>query len=280
MRFMDSAPLTDDISFSVARLVDDAQAEAWREPSHSTLEFLIKRARLTDGDPHSQGQEKVGKRKRVLATLSWAIEHNRAGGEEFIAGLISSVRSLGGFRPDSRNYVGDDPIQNAIAAFRAEGYELSHDGTLRPTLLGNLSGMAMTEALGAYVRRAKLGAQDAALLTGTGKDLLEATAAHVVIERFRSDPGKADFPTLLAWAFKALNMATPKDPTIPGEPAKCRFERALFEVACSINVLRNKHGTGHGRAWLPGIADSHAKSAVELMGCIAERLLSALKENP
>jgi len=277
---MASTPLTDDISFSVARLVDDAQAEVWREPSHSTLEFLIKRARLIDGDPHSQGQEKVGKRKRVLATLSWAIEHNRAGGEEFVAGLISSVRAHGGFRPGSPNYVGDEPIQNAIAAFRAEGYELSPDGDLRPTLLDNLSGVALTEALGAYVRRAKLGAKDAALLTGTGKDLLEATAAHVIIERFRGDPGKADFPTLLGWAFKALHMATPKDPVIPGEQATCRFERALFEVACSINGLRNKHGAGHGRAWLPGITDSQAKSAVELMGCIAERLLSAHKENP
>jgi hypothetical protein len=277
---MASTPLTDEISFCVARLVDDAQAEAWREPSHSTLEFLIKRARLTGGDPHSQGQEKVGKRKRVLATLSWAIEYNRSGGEEFVAGLVSSVRSHGGFRPGSPNYVGDDPIQNAIVAFRAEGYELSPDGELRPTLLGNLSGVAMTEALGAYVRRAKLGAEDAALLTGTGKDLLEATAAHIVIERFKSDPGNVNFPMLLAWAFKALQMVTPKDPVIPGEPAKCRFERALFEVACSVNGLHNKHGTGHGRAWLPGITDSQAKSAVEMMGCIAERLLSAHKENP
>lgn len=277
---MASAPLTDDISFCVARLVDDAQAETWREPSHSTLEFLIKRSRLTSGDPHSLGQEKVGKRKRVLATLSWAIEHDRPGGEEFVAGVISSVRSFGGFRPSSSNYVGDEAIQNAITVFRSEGYELSTDGDLRPTLLDALSGVDLTEALSACVRRAKLGAKDAALLTGTGKDLLEATAAHIVVERFNGDPGKADFPTLLGWAFKALHMVTAKDPIIPGEPANCRFERALFEMACSVNALRNKHGTGHGRAWLPGITDSQAKSAVELMGCIAERLLSAHKENP
>jgi hypothetical protein len=277
---MTSAPLTDDISFCVARLVDDAQAGTWREPSHSMLEFLIKRSRLTSGDPHSLGQERVGKRKRVLATLSWAIEHDRPGGEEFIAGVISSVRSSGGFRPGSSNYVGDEAIQSAIAVFRAEGYELSPDGELRPTLLDTLSGVELTEGLAAYVRRAKLGARDAALLTGTGKDLVEATAAHVIVERFHSDPGKADFPTLLGWAFKALHMVTTKDPIVPGEPVNCRFERALFDLACSINALRNKHGTGHGRAWLPGITDSQAKSAVELMGCIAERLLSAHKENP
>lgn len=277
---MATAPLTDTISLCVARLVDDAQADSYREPSHSTLGLLIKRAGLTDGDPRSQGQETVGKRKRVLATLSWAMENNRPGGEGFIAALISSVRSYGGFRPTSPNYVGDEPIRDAAAAFRAEGYELSSDGELRAAVLDNLSGVALTEALEGYVRRAKVGVKDAALLTGTGKDLVEATAAHVIIERFRKDPGKEDFPTLLAGAFNALRMATSKDPVIPGEPARRRFERALFELACSINNLRNKHGTGHGRAWLPGITNSEARSVTELMGCIAERLLSAHKELP
>jgi len=34
------------------------------------------------------------------------------------------------------------------------------------------------------VRRAKRGAADAALVTGTGKDLLEAVAAHVLQQRY------------------------------------------------------------------------------------------------
>jgi hypothetical protein len=274
---MASAPLSDDIAFVVARLVDDAQAESWREPSHSTLEFLIKRAGLSEGDPNSQGQS-VGKRKRLLATLSWSLEHSRSAGEDLVASVISSLRAHGGFRPTSPNYVGEQPIQDAGTAFRSEGYELSLDGSLGPIVLDNLSGAALTDALEAYVRRAKRGAADAALLTGTSKDLLEATAAHVVVSRYGHDPGKANFPTLLEWAFTSLRMATPKDPVLPDELANRRFERAMFELACATNNLRNKQGTGHGRPWLPWVTDSQARSAVELMGCIAERLLSALRD--
>ena len=37
-------------------------------------------------------------------------------------------------------------------------------------------------ALSSYVERARKGGEDAALLTGTAKDLLEATAAYVLTE--------------------------------------------------------------------------------------------------
>lgn len=75
-----SAPLSDTIIVAVAQLVDDAQADR-RDPSHSELEFHIKRAALVAGDPNSQGQT-VGKAKRVRATLSWSMEHNPDGGGE------------------------------------------------------------------------------------------------------------------------------------------------------------------------------------------------------
>lgn len=42
----------------------------------------------------------------------------------------------------------------------------------------------MTEALHAYVRRAKKGSMDSALLAGTGKDLLEAVAKHVLLVKW------------------------------------------------------------------------------------------------
>jgi hypothetical protein len=60
-------PLNDTIIVAVSRLVDDAQAET-REPSHSDIEYEIKRANLLLGDPKAQGQL-VGKAKRVRATL-------------------------------------------------------------------------------------------------------------------------------------------------------------------------------------------------------------------
>ena len=268
-------PLTDTIIVAISRLVDDAQVET-REPSHSDIEYEIKRTNLQNGDPKAQGQL-VGKTKRVRSTLSWALENNPDSGAKFVANLVSHVKACGGFRESSSNFVGKEAIQNAIFAFKAVGFELTLEGELFPLLLDNLDGAELTAALEAYVRRAKRSAEDAALVTGTGKDLLEATAAHILVEKWGSYPSSANFPGLLGQAFVALGFATPEDIAQPGEPATRRVERVLYTVGCAVNGLRNKEGTGHGRPWMPSVTIDQAKLAVQQMGIIAEYMLAALK---
>jgi hypothetical protein len=216
----------------------------------------------------------------IRGTLSWAMEHNPAAGERLVSNLFSLVRVCGGFRPDSPNYVGEQAIRNAQGAFRVEGYDLTSDGELRPSVLDNLAGIPLTEALESYVRRAQRGITDAALVTGTGKDLLEATAAHVIKERYGTYSPSANFPTLLGQAFIAVGLSTPQDPCVPGEPPQKRLERVLYEVGCAVNHLRNKEGTGHGRPWLPSVSNAEATIAVELMGSVAKLLLEAHKRKP
>ena len=261
---------------AVSRLVDDAQADT-REPSHSDLEFEIKRAGLAAADPKAQGQL-VGKAKRVRATLSSALENDPEKGGVLVANLISHLRGCGGFRETSPNYVGAEAVANACAAFKSEGLELTADGTLRPILLDGLSGVELTSALEGYVRRAKQGFEDAALLAGTSKDFLEATAAHVLQEKWASYPTTANFPALLGQAFVALGLATPQDPVSPGEGPERPLQRALYEVACRVNTLRNKQGTGHGRPWLPTVTTAQARLALHQMAVVAEYLLSVLKQ--
>lgn len=266
-------PLVDGTLIAVSRMFDDAGAT--REPSHSEIEFQIKRAGLSAADPAKMGPP-VGKAKRVRGTLNWAIENDPAGGSLLVQYLVALLRGCGGFRDTSPNFIGLESRQNAIDAFRAEGFELTLDGELRPVLLDSLSGAKLTQALSAYVRRAKHGASDAALVTGTGKDLLEATAAHAIVEKFGSYPQSSNFPTLLGQAFIALDLATPQTPIVPGEPPQRKIERAMFEMACAVNGLRNKQGTGHGRPWLPSVSDAEAKTAIEIMGTIAEAILMRL----
>lgn len=268
-------PLTDTIIVAISRLVDDAQVET-REPSHSDIEFEIKRADLLQGDPKALGQV-VGKAKRVRSTLSWALENNPEKGAKLATSLISHIRACGGFRETSSNFVGKEAIQNTASAFKAVGFELTSDGEILPLLLDNLEGAELTAALEGYVRRAKRGAEDAALVTGTGKDLLEATAAHVLVEKWGAYPSSANFPGLLGQAFVALGFATPQNPVQPGEPTVRRVERALYEAGCAVNILRNKEGTGHGRPWLPIVTIDQAKLAVQQMGIIAEYMLGTLK---
>lgn len=267
------APLADSVILAMARLVDDAQSET-REPSHSDIEFQIRRVRLNSGDPKAQGQL-VGKAKRIRGTLNWAIENDPVAGEAFVESLLSLLRACGGFRPGSKNFVGSEAIANAIAAFRAEGFTLTDEGELRPQLLENLSGVALSEALASYIRRAKRGAEDAALLAGTGKDLLEATAAHILVECNGSYPQGANFEGLLGMAFVAVGLATPQHPVQSGEAPQRRSERAMFTLACAVNSMRNKLGTGHGRPWLPNITDIEARAAIQFMGTISEWMLHA-----
>lgn len=270
-----SAPLSDSVIHAVARLVDDAQSGT-REPSHSQIEFEIQSAGLSGADPKARGQT-VGKAKRIRWTLRWALENNLEAGETLVSVLISLVKGCGGFREGSPNYVGDEAVRNAAEVFKAEGYELTTDGELRPLLLDNLSRTELTAALESYVKRAKRGACDAALVTGTGKDLLEATAAHVLMQRRGCYSSHDNFPTLLGQAFVELGLATPFDPRQPDEPSQKRLEKAMYELGCAINSLRNREGTGHGRPWLLSVTDVEAKVAIEFMGIIAERLLAALK---
>ncbi|CAG4911422.1 abortive infection family protein [Paraburkholderia gardini] len=135
----------------------------------------------------------------------------------------------------------------------------------------------MTIALQAYAVRAQRGSQDAALLTGTGKDLMEATAAHVLTSIRGDYPAGANFMALLGMAFMALGLAVPEQPAEPGEPPAKALERGLFASACAVNKLRNKEGTGHGRPWPSTVSEDEATAAIELAGCVSGYLLAKLK---
>ena len=246
------APVNDAIIVAVARLVDDAQSGT-REPSHSDLEFQINRAGLSDGDPKVQGQV-VGKAKRVRATLSWGIDNAPDKAEAFVAALIGLIRGKGGFRAGSSNFAGEEAILDAREAFRLEGYVLSDDGELYASTLDNLSGVQMTAALEVYVRRAQRGREDGALLVGTGKDLLEATASHVITEKYGHYPQQANFPTLLGQAFIALGLATPQTPAQSGESPQRRVERSCSRQAVPSMLCATKLApdtAGHSRRPCP-----------------------------
>ena len=135
------------------------------------------------------------------------------------------------------------------------------------------------EALRAYIIRAKKGAEDAALLAGTGKDLLEAVCGFILTKLWGNYPTTGNFPTLLGQTFTALNLVYDSSKLEPSDRrSQQRFEASLYELGCSLNNLRNKQGTGHGRPFLPTITDSEAKAAIESMGMIAAFLMNKWKQ--
>lgn len=273
---MDKVPVNDAVIYALARLVDDAQKDR-RDPSHSDIEFQINKAGLSCADPNKEGPP-VGKTKRVRAVLTWGIENSLESAECFAAGIISTVKACGGFRENSPNFVGKDEITNLSVTLKPLRISLSADGSLAPLVLDNLSGKPLTKALEIYIERAKKGIEDAALVVGTSKDLMEAVAAHVLRELWGQYPTVTNFPTLLGQAFTALGLSTTADKEESGEHPRKNMERKMFDLACSINRLRNKQGTGHGRPWLSDVRPEEAKASIEFIGIISERMLIELKK--
>ena len=274
---MDKIPIDDSIAYAIAKLVDDSMSER-RDPSHSELEFAIKQAKLIEYDPNKPGVSPVGKMKRIRLVLVSSIEKHTDRAERLAYSLITLVRSDGGFREDSPNYVGKDVVNNLIDVLKPKGIVLGLDGSISPVILDGLSIEDTSAALETYVSRAKKGAEDAALVVGTSKDLLEAVAAHVLLCKTGSYPTTANFQTLLGQAFIYLEMATSQAKKIDGEHPRKEVERNLFNIACSINRLRNKQGTGHGRPWLPDLSPFEAIQSIQMMGIIADKMLTKLKE--
>ncbi|MHC9462884.1 abortive infection family protein [Klebsiella pneumoniae] len=266
--------LTEIILVAIARLVGDAQADAPRSPSHSDLSYAFERHCLSHVDP--KNQQVVGKAKRVRAVLSWALDNDPEAGYKLALTLLQDVKVSGGFRPESTNYAGRDAIQGAIEAFREQGLILTEEGSLVRQSIEGLRGRELTEAMRKYADRARRGAEDAALLSGTSKDLLEATAAHVITQKFGTYPQQANFAALLGQAFIALGLATPEDKNENFEAPHRTMERGMFNTAIGINKLRNKQGTGHGRPWLPTIKESEAKAAIEMAGVISSYMIDKL----
>ena len=114
------------------------------------------------------------------------------------------------------------------------------------------------------------------MVVGTGKDLLEATACHVLLEQgVPYDPAKLDFPDLLSAAFVSLRMTIPKGASSAPTPQQ-RLEIAWFGAGCAINTLRNKEGIGHGRPFLPTVTPHEGIAAIQQIGLIAAEMLRRL----
>ena len=274
---MTKMQIDDGIAIAISKLVDDSQSDR-RDPSHSEIEFIIKRHGLAEFDPNKPGLAPVGKAKRIRQVMVYGISKKHEGVSNFASSIIELLSANGGFRKESPNFVGENEISNLRSLLKPKGIALSGDGKISALNLDSLPQAEKLEALQAYIDRAKNGEDDAALIVGTSKDLLEATAAYAIMKLTGSYPTTVNFPTLLGQAFIMLKLATSHDKAIPNEHPRKNIERNLFELSCSINRLRNKQGSGHGRPFLPDLTVLEAREAIRMTGIIAEKLLNELKK--
>lgn len=226
-------------------------------PSHDQLDQAFARYGLGDGDPARGGRTAqgtpLGKTKRIRRVFVFAADNDASAGLALAHEVVALLRADGAFLAALPGYAGVQKISRLAATFARLGMTLADNGELRPTVIDNLGGTQLTDALRAYVQRINLNPDDESLQVGTGKDLDEAAARHVLEERTGSYPvgGHAgSFPVTLANAFTAVGLAVPGHIALDPDPHRA-VQQCLFLLGTSVNRLRNDAGTGHGRPGPP-----------------------------
>jgi hypothetical protein len=268
-----AAVISDEVASALAKFFDRIG------PSHDEVTAAFRQAGLDRFDPE-QHFGVVGKMKRVRTVLWEGADAEPVAAGELVKRLVALVRANGGFRPSSDSYPGDDAVLALRAAFRAIGYDLDVDGHLRSTLLENLDGNELTEALWVYVRRARSNADDAEEVVGTSKDLMEAAARHALMSLTGGYPSSANFPMTLFQAFDRLGLATPHMEvlrSLDGDEWQA-VQKALYLLGVAVNRFRNSDGQGHGRPNRSRAERTHAQVASQAAALVTELLLRGLED--
>jgi hypothetical protein len=264
--------LTDEIALAMAEFFDQIG------PSHDVITTLVRRSGLASFDPVGQSDDLVGKKRRLRVILTRSCVEDTHAGDQLVRALLEALRSHGSFVPDSRDFPGANKLHALQEAFRVAGYQLESDGQLLPLTFDALEGARLTEALEAYVRRALRGGDDDELVVGTSKDLIEAVARHVLVEKTGAYPATGSFEATIWQAYDRLGLTPPPRAMIQGldpDPARA-LEQSLLLVAIAENRLRNQMGTGHGRPGPATASPQRARLVSQCSGVVSRLILDKL----
>jgi hypothetical protein len=257
---MSLPPLTQGLVFALQKLVDDAGVT--RAPSHDQLSDAATQAGVRTGDVRGV----AGKGKRVRAMLSWALTEDPAAGARFVASVVTLVRVSGGFRSDSSNYCGDEPISGLRDEFAHEGWVLDAQGYLVVASLPS-GGSARTDALRGWAARLSVGLERSPIVPSEENDVLALASAWVVASRLNVPVGQQPSSVAFASAYSALGLSLPGMPT---SALADELAQATFSLGQALLRLRDPKGL-HG--WHRSVDEGQALWATRSMGQVTVFLL-------
>ncbi|MFF7249845.1 abortive infection family protein [Embleya sp. NPDC008237] len=181
-----------------------------------------------------------------------------------------------------------DSLADLREAFARDGVRLDDDLRLHTARVAHLvvrtDMLTKPSGIQAELERVRrFGADYPDDAIGAAKQLIEATAKVVLLERGLPVDERLDLPALVKQAQHALHLhPTSAPPTASGaapdnaESIK-RILGALTSAAIGVAELRNRYGTGHGRLTAPtGLGPRHARFAVGTAATWCELMLDTL----
>lgn len=183
---------------------------------------------------------------------------------------------------------------------RNDGFQIVEKTRLsgRPVYIGRYIGVGVTPGVAAakstlggtdpgylfqqITRMEAAVANDPALAIGTAKELIETCCKTILDARGVCFSSSADVGNLVKLTAKALEL-TPEDIPDRAKAADTikRLLSNLGTIAAGLAELRNRYGTGHGKAaGSKGLAPRHAKLAVGAAATLAVFLAETHSERP
>lgn len=130
------------------------------------------------------------------------------------------------------------------------------DNLIRPNGISDDEWAAITDA-SERLHRAKE-ASDAALVVGSAKELCESVARVVINERGGVASGD-DMSDLITTAHKLLELQPGEG--LANDPQSRKIAQGLKSMVFGLAEIRNRYGTGHGRAAPSAVTQDHADLA-------------------
>ena len=176
-------------------------------------------------------------------------------------------------------------VENLRKKLRREGFEIDELGRIRrpgealATVLA--SQLSDESAIRLHLARIQDAVDDRPEeVIGAAKDLIEATAKHVLIQVGESVPTNASLPELSRLAQRSLALHPEVlSPTKPGAEVIKKILGALSTIAAGVAEMRNLYGTGHGQAKrTSGLHACHARLTALVAQAYVTFLLETLSD--
>ncbi len=266
----DQAPTSSEVAGAFAAFFHGGEG-----PSHSALSRVLASAGLDDGYEYQPNASMQGpnKESRVLKAFAEARQRPTTA-RKLVDELLTALRL--------NNLVGAhqaDLSENEVklrSALRRDGFSLTEDGKLQTLGAIDMS-TGGRKALDEQLARLRNAQDDPALLIGTTKDLLESVGKFV-LEEYSIDLGKsAPFGQIITLARERLEIKPSQaDTSVQGFEAIRRIHQSAWQIAESIDDLRNLQGTGHGRTLPTGISTEMAWLVIREACLVADYMLTLL----
>lgn len=246
-------------------------------PSHSSLDSVFARVGCADADPapaakreHDRAANRMSVNKEQRLNAVFAAALRRGKGRELTEAVLEQLRLT------ATDLAAPDVMPLKRALNRC-GFSLTADGYLELASLATVTSHADRPAIEDQLARLRRAQDDAGLMLGTSKEMLESAAKYVLEELGFPPPAAADFPQLLYLARERLAIR-PEDiaATGPQTAAVKKVLGAAATIAEQVNYLRNREGTGHGRTLPSGVSEEVAHLVVREACSVAELMFAAL----